>query len=438
MPVIPDAPEALTVPVPPVPARRRERLSTAEARRLALAAQSLAGPAGPGESTTRSDLGRLVSRLGAVQIDSVNVVARAHLLPLRSRLGPYDRDVLAAALSSGPRARSRPMAWEYWGHEASLVDADVLAALRWRMARAESGAWGGMVEISRRRPELVRQVVDALAHGPLTARRLQEVLDPGAVRPRGGWGWNWSEVKKAVEFCFWAGRVACAGRTSTFERRYDLPGRVWPAQALGTPWPDEESAADVLVERAARALGVGTVDDVRDHFRLPGGMVRAALDRLVEEGRLLPVAVEGWDAAAWRHPGVPLPRAGGPWDAASTLLAPFDPLVWHRPRTERVFGFRYRLEIYVPEAKRVHGYYVLPFLHRGRLVARTDLKADRARGALLVRSAWSEAGCDGDDLAALARELHALASWLGLDRVEVCERGDAAAALAVLERGVAG
>ena len=428
--------DAAPPPVPQVPARRRERISAAEARRLALAAQFLAGPAGPGPSATRSDLGRLVSRLGAVQIDSVNVVARAHLLPLRSRLGAYDREVLAAALTAGPRARAKPVAWEYWAHEASLVDADVLAALRWRMAQAESGAWGGMVDVARRRPDLVHAVVDALADGPLTARGLQGLLDPGAVRPSGGWGWNWSEVKKAVEYCFWAGRIACAGRTSTFERRYDLPRRVWPGQALSTSWPDEDAAADVLVERAARSLGVGTVDDVRDHFRLPAGMTRAALDRLTAQGRLLPVVVEGWGAPAWRHPGVALPRAAGPWAAASTLLAPFDPLVWNRPRTERLFGFRYRLEIYVPEAKRVHGYYVLPFLHRGRLVARTDLKSDRARGALVVRSAWAESWCDGDDLAALSAELHALATWLHLDRVEVGGRGDAAAGLAALQRRV--
>lgn len=414
--------------------RRRETMGADEARRLALAAQQLVGAPAPGETTTRGHLGRAVSRLGALQIDSVNVVARAHLLPLRSRLGPYDRDVLTAALSAGPRAGVRPVAWEYWAHEASFVDADVLSALRWRMARAESGAWGGMVEISRRRPGLLQEVVDALEDAPRTARQLQELLDPGAFRAGGGWGWNWTEVKRAVEFCFWAGRVTCAGRTSQFERRYALPGRVWPAQALVTPWPDEESAADVLVERTARALGVGTLDDIKDYFRIPTAMTRTALDRLVEDGVLAPVRVRGWDAPAWRHPGVAVPRAASGWDAASTLLSPFDPLVWCRPRTERIFGFRYRIEIYVPAARRVHGYYVLPFLHRGRLAARVDLKADRAAGVLLVRSAWSEPGSDVDDLAALAEELGALARWLGLGALRVEPRGAAAATLAQLVR----
>ncbi|MGJ7440304.1 winged helix-turn-helix domain-containing protein [Aquipuribacter sp. MA13-6] len=418
-----------------------QTLTQDQAVRLALSATGLTGSPGPGPGTDRGHVRRLVGRLGALQIDSVNVLARAHLLPVRSRLGDYDRRVLDRATSTGPGRR--PVAWEYWGHEASFVGAEALSALRWRMREAEAGAWSGMVEVARRRPELLDAVVDVLADGPLTARQLQQHLEPGHTRRTDHWGWNWSDVKRAVEFAFWSGRVASAGRTEQFERRYDRPERVWPVQALTTPWPGPDEAADVLVDLAGRAQGVGTLADLRDHFRLPPALARDAVTRLVEAGRLLPVQVQGWGAGggpapAWRHVDVALPRASSGWDGAGTLLAPFDPLVWHRPRVERLFGFRYRLEIYVPAARRVHGYYVLPFLHRGRLVARVDLKADRARGVLQVRSAWAEPGADGDDVVALGRECARLGRWCGCDRVEVEPVGDAATALADAVRATAG
>jgi uncharacterized protein len=419
--------------MPPVPVT--PTLTADQAVRVALRAQGLAGEPGPGPAADRGHVRRLVERLGAVQIDSVNVLARAHLLPPRSRLGDYPRGVLDAATTA--RATRPPVAWEYWGHEASFVSAEALAALRWRMHRAEERAWGGMVEVTRRRPTLLPAVVAALGDGPLTARQLQLLLDPGVSRRSDQWGWNWSDVKRAVEFGFWSGQVASAGRTEQFERRYDLPERVWPAQALTTPWPDEDEAADALVEIAARAQGVATVEDLRDYFRLPLGTTRAAVARLAEAGRIQAVDVLGWGpggaaAPAWRHVEATLPRASSSWDATSTLLAPFDPLVWFRPRLERLFGFRYRLEIYVPAARRVHGYYVLPFLHRGRLVARVDLKADRQRGVLVVRSAWTEPTADGDDVRALALECDRLARWCGCERVEVEPVGDAAGALARL------
>ncbi len=415
-------------------------LSSQEAVRLALVAGGLASGPGPGAATDRGHVRRLVQRLGAVQIDSVNVLARAHLLTVRSRLGDYRREVLDAATSLGPGRR--PVAWEYWGHEASFVPAHVLAALRWRMHEAEDRAWGGMVEVNRRRPELLGTVLDALADGPLTARQLQRLLEPSAARRTELWGWNWSDVKRAVEFGFWSGAVTSAGRSEQFERRYDLPGRVWPAEALTTPRPDLAEAADVLVDVAARAQGVATLDDLRDHFRLPVAMTRDAVARLVEAGRLVPVRVQGWGSReaplpAWRHAAVPLPRASSRWDTASTLLAPFDPLVWHRPRLQRLLGFRYRIEIYVPAPRRVHGYYVLPFLNRGAMVARVDLKADRARAVLQVRSAWSEPGSDGDDVVALALECARLARWSGCERVEVEAVGDMAGALATAVRATA-
>lgn len=415
--------------------RSPARLGADTAVRLALAAQGLTGGVRPGPSTDRGHVRRLVERVGALQIDSVNVVARAHLLPVRSRLGEYPRELLASATS---RAGSRrPVAWEYWGHEASYVGAEALAALRWRMHEAEDRAWGGMVEVSRRRPELLREVVAALADGPLTARQLQLRLEPSAVRRTDGWGWNWSDVKRAVEYAFWAGQVTSAGRTEQFERRYDLPERVWPVQALTGSTPTPAQAARTLLDLSGRALGVATLDDLRDHFRLPVALLRPAVAELVEAGRLVPVTVQGWGTRAdplpaWRHADVAVPRSSSGWDRAATLLAPFDPLVWYRPRVERLFGFRYRLEIYVPAARRVHGYYVLPFLHRGRLVARVDLKVDRAARVLLVRSAWAEPHADGDDVAALALECGRLAGFVGADRVEVEPVGDLAAALAAV------
>ena len=304
------------------PVRTRTVLTAEEAVRTALAAQQLTGPR-PGPSTDRGHVRRLVERIGALQIDSVTVVARAHLLPVRSRLGAYPQDVLAAATSAGPGTR-RPVAWEYWGHEASFVGAEALAALRWRMHQAEEGAWGGMVEVARRRPELLPRVLDALADGPRTARQLQAVLEPTAQQRTGEWGWNWSDVKRAVEFSFWAGRVASAGRSEQFERRYTLPERVWPAAALTTPVPSPEEAADTLVDLAGRALGVATAADLRDHFRLPLDLARGAVARAQEAGRLVPVQVVGWGGStplpAWRHASVGVPRSLP--ERPGTLLAP--------------------------------------------------------------------------------------------------------------------
>ncbi|MFC5380289.1 winged helix-turn-helix domain-containing protein [Aquipuribacter nitratireducens] len=414
----------------------RELLRADQARRLALGAQGLlAARPRPGAASDRGHVRRLVERLGAVQVDSVNVVARAHLLPFLARLGDYRPDVLDAALRAS--SSRPPVAWEYWGHEASYVPAGALAALRFRMREAEERAWGGMLDVARRRPQLLTDVVAALADGPLTARQLQALLEPAHRRRSDHWGWNWSDVKRAVEMAFWSGQVTSAGRTTQFERRYDLPERVWPAEALRTPWPDRVEAALELVRRAGLALGVATLDDLADHYRLRTADARGAVAALVESGDLVPVEVVGWDAPAWRHTAVPLPRASAV-EGPGVLLAPFDPLVWHRPRTERLFGFRYRLEIYVPAARRVHGYYVLPFLHRGRLVARVDLKADRRAGRLLVRAAWAEAGTDGDDVAALAAECGRVGRWLGCPDVVVEPLGDLAAPLALACRAVTG
>ncbi len=396
--------------------RERERLPAGLARRIALAAQGFADARLPGEVGTRR-LRRAADRLAVVQIDSVNVLSRAHYLPFFSRLGPYPRPVLDAVC--GARAEL----FEYWAHEASFLPVRLHPFLRWRMAAAEKEAWGNMVSVQRDRPEyvaaLLRRVRD---EGPLRASQLAE------ERPdRPGSMWNWHVGKAALEYLFFTGALTTRGRTAAFERVYDLTERVLPAEVLGAPTPDRADAIRELVRTAARALGVATERDLRDYFRLSPADARTALAELAEAGEVQPVEVAGWTAPAWLDPAARRPR----WIRARALLSPFDSLVWERPRVERIFGFRYRLEIYTPAAKRVHGYYVLPFLLGDRLVARVDLKADRQAGVLRVQAAHAEEAVDPAEVAAaLAEELHLMAGWLGLPDVAVVPRGDLAAPLA--------
>ncbi|ASW54081.1 winged helix-turn-helix domain-containing protein [Plantactinospora sp. KBS50] len=395
-----------------------EELSVAQARRIALAAQGFADPA-PTGVPTRRHLRRVLGRTGLIQMDSVNVLQRAHYLPLYSRLGPYPTDLLDRAAYRAPREL-----FEYWGHEASLVPVRLHAALRWRMAAAEKHAWGGMRRIISEQPDLVRWVRDEVAaRGPLTAAEIEH----DAPRETGHWGWNWSVVKRALEFLFWAGEVAAADRNGSFARRYDLPERVLPAAVLAEPTPSDAEAYRRLVAVAARCLGVAAEPELRDYFRLPLAGARTAVAELVEAGELLPVRVRGWRQPAYLHVEARLPR----WIRASTLVSPFDPLVWERARAERLFGFSYRIEIYVPAPQRVYGYYVLPFLHGDRFAARVDLKADRRAGVLTVPSAWVEPGVEpGDTALALAAELYRLAGWLGLSAVAPPVAGDLAGPLA--------
>jgi uncharacterized protein YcaQ len=391
-----------------------ETISASEARRLAIAAQGLAAPR---RVPTREDVRTLVERLGVVQIDSVNVLVRSHYLPAWSRLGAYDRAHLDALSQRAPRS-----VFEYWGHEASLLPITLHPLLRWRMELAAKQAWGHIRRMARYRKPFVQKVLAIVAErGPIAAG------DIALGKPGSKTWWGWSDAKTAIELLFWSGQVTSASRRG-FERLYDLPERVIPPAILAAKTPAPSDAQRALIEMAAKALGVATEADLRDYYRIKPGPARPAVAALVDAGVLLPARVEGWTKPAFVHRDAASQGAQGAIDAERTaLLSPFDSLVWARDRTERLFGMRFRLEIYTPQHKRVHGYYVLPFLFGDQLVARVDLKADRDTAALRVQAAHSERGASKRRVAeALARELALLARWLGLDRVEVAGDGDLA------------
>lgn len=382
-----------------------ERVSLALARRIALAAQGF-GRERPAQ-IGRRDLRRTVTRLGLHQIDSVNVLARAHYLPAFSRLGHYDRGLIDRA-AWGPKRERR--LFEYWAHEASLLPLEMHPLLRWRMASAERGeiGWGSLKAYAgERRGEADAVLSRIRAEGPLAASDFDE------GKGRSGW-WEWGETKRALEWLFWAGLITTSTRRGSFERVYDLTERVIPAAILALTTPTEAEAKRELMRHAAEALGIATETDLRDYFRLKPDSARQALAELVEEGVLLPASVDGWARPAYLHRDARRPRR----IRGQALLAPFDPLVWERSRTERLFGFRYRIEIYTPAEKRVHGYYVLPFLLDEALVARVDLKADRQRSRLLVQRTTLEPGAPAETGEKLAAELERMAHWLGLEAVE--------------------
>jgi uncharacterized protein len=403
---------------PAVPHQPVADLSAAQVRRIAVAASGLSDPRPPGR-VDRRHLRRVLGQLGLLQLDSVNVLARAHYLPLFSRLGDYPIALLEEA-AWGPRREL----FEYWGHEASLLPLATQPLLRWRMARAAEhyDTWGGPARLARERPEFIAATLaEVAARGPL---RAGELAAEGAAR--GGPWWGWREAKVALEWLFWIGAVTTADRRG-FERRYDLPERVLPAEVLAVPTPAPADAQRDLVRIGARALGIATEAELRDYFRLGVLDARARVGELVELGELLPMSVSGWRRPAYLWHAARLPARV----SARALLAPFDPLVWERTRIERIFDFRYRVEIYVPAPQRLHGYYVLPFLLRDRLVARVDLKADRRGRTLLVRAAYAEPRAPAETAEELAAELALMAGWLGLERVSVRPRGDVAAALSV-------
>jgi hypothetical protein len=395
--------------------RPDRELSLASARRIALAAQGFGRPR-PARPPSVNQIATLVSRLGVLQLDSVNVFSRSHYMPIFSRLGPYDRSRLDYIAGHGTGKVDRRLV-EYWAHEASLIPVELHHLLRWRMADVEREAWGSIARIARDQPGLVAETLTLVGQqGPIRAR------DTGAVRPppRPGHMWNWHGGKVALEYLFFTGQVATARRVN-FERLYDTIDRVLPSEIRDRPTPNVSDAQRQLLRVAAQALGVATEPDLGDYFRLPRSVSKQRVAELVAAGELIAVNVEGWTAPAYLWPAVRRPRRLH----ARALLSPFDSLIWFRQRTERLFGFRYRIEIYTPAAKRVHGYYVLPFLLGDTLVARVDLKSDRQHGALLVQGAFTEAGHDPVQVAAeLADELRLVATWLGLKEVSVSGRGD--------------
>jgi len=397
----------------------RTDLSLAAARRLALAAQGFADPP-PGRVDVRH-FRRVVGRMGLLQLDSVQTVCRSHYLPVYSRLGPYDRSALDGWLWGSGEA------FEAWSHEASVLPVAAEPLLRWCKARAAAGeTWSGLHAMGTRQGEYVAEVLDEVRRsGPLTGGQLS---DP---RPRQGTWWGGrSDGRRALDWLFRIGEVGIT-RNERFEKRFSPLADLVPAEVLERPTPTVEEAQRDLLEAAARAHGVGTAADLADYFRMRTTEARPRLAELVEADRLVEVRVEGWRDPAYRHPAVSLPRAV----RTRALLSPFDPVVWFRPRAERLFGFRYRIEIYVPAPKREYGYYVLPFLLGDALVGRVDLKSDRATGRLLARGVFAEDGVDREHVAAeLSAELDRLAAFLGLGEVAVGRRGNLASALRAARR----
>lgn len=401
-----------------------ETLTAVQARRIALAAQGFCDR--PHATPSMRTFDRTLARTGVLQVDSVNVLQRAHYMPLYSRMGPYDVDLLDRAQGRVGRGPRRVV--EYWAHVQALMPVDLWPLMRHRMEkyRGERGKWGFTADADLE-PRVLAAVRD---RGPVTARDLEREFSTGP-RTKEHWGWNWSESRKVLDYLYLVGDVAIAGRNSQFEVVYDLPERVLPATVLDAPTPTPQEAVTELVRRAARSHGVASAACLADYYRLrlqpaPGGpSVKVAIDELVEAGELTPVTVEGWKRQAYVHREARLPRRVG----ARTLISPFDPVVWERARAEALFDFFYRIEIYVPAEKRLHGYYVLPFLLGDRLVGRVDLKADRANRILLVPGAFAEDHAPAETAAELAVELRRLAGWLGLDDVVVGCHGDLSDAL---------
>ena len=403
------------------------RLSLRAARRLAIGAQGLAAPLPAGRLDVRH-LRRSMDCMGLLQIDAVNVLARSHLLVLRARMGGTHDAVLALLERSAyARRADERVLTEYWGHEASFVRVADWPLFGWRMRRGAAGdMWSGYARFGEaNRPKIRAALAWLDANGPASTAELDGAMGwgPGV---RGPWGTR-SNGKLALAWLFWAGRVGVADRAG-FVRRYDVIERVLPSDVVEAV-VDEPDAHRALLADAARCLGVAAADDLIDYHRLPKRIAPARIAELVEDGELQEVTVEGWDRPGY----VPAGQRAARRRSRSVLLSPFDPLVWHRPRAERLFGFHYRIEIYTPKAKRQYGYFVLPFLHDDALVARLDVRFDRERKMLEVPASWAEpaswpsgAAAETKALEALATELRALSAWCGGEGVSVLSRGDLA------------
>jgi uncharacterized protein YcaQ len=391
-------------------ARVTTTLSQSQARRIALAAQGFLDK--PHDPPTMRTLTRTVERTGVLQVDSVNVLQRAHFMPLYSRMGAYDVRLLERAASGKEKRRLV----EYWAHVQAYMPVELWPVMQHRMAdyRRQRMKW-----LQLPSDEVVAQVLaEVAARGASTARD----LDDGAPRSKKHWGWNWSDARKSLDWLFMIGDLAIVGRNSQFEVVYDIPERVLPDAVLAQPTPSLEDAERELVRRAARSHGVSTVRCLADYYRTSQEPVKRAVDELVEEGELVPVSVQGWRRPAYLHRDARLPRKV----RARALLSPFDPVVWLRERTEKLFDFHYRIEIYTPAAKRQFGYYVLPFLLGEDIVGRVDLKADRKSGRLVVKAAYAEPHAPVETAEELSAELVRLADWLGMDELRVEPRGDLA------------
>jgi len=385
---------------------RSGALSRIEARRIALAAQGFG--VGQRPNVGRGAMLATTRRIGLLQIDSVNVLVRAHYLPLFSRLGHYDRTML-----DGLAYRRGRKLFEYWGHEASLLPLETFPLLRWRMERARQriGIWRSMSSIAAERPELVARVEATIREvGPMAASDFENASATTS------W-WGWSDVKRALEFLFRSGTLTTAKRRGSFERVYDLTERIL-REASAVPAVEESRAQQELLRIAAHAYGIATESDLRDYFRLDVADAKRGVAALVAEGALVPVGVDGWKQPAFLDAAYRLPRR----IATSAFLSPFDPLVWNRARARRLFDFDYRLEIYTPSHRRVHGYYVLPYLIDEKLVARVDAKADRANGVLRIHALHYEASVDRAAVFERVRgDATRLAAWLGLEQTQLPE-----------------
>jgi uncharacterized protein YcaQ len=382
-------------------AQRLDFLSIADARALALAAQGF-DTERPKTKATQRHVDALISRLGVIQIDSVNVLVRSQELPLFSRLGNHNRNAI-------PKATEQQKLFEYWGHEAAHLPVEIHPLFRWKMEAARLGKakhWGLTSFYDDNKAFVKRMLKHVEKNGPTTSRELST-----RTEKKGTW-WDWDEAKVALEYLFLTGQLMSRGRGTDFARIYDTPERVLPEDVLNTPTPSEHDARKQLLVRSAIAQGVATASDLADYYRQKPATVKPLIAELVEEGELRVVAVDGWTEKAFVHRSAKLPKQLH----ATALLSPFDSLVWCRPRNERLFNFHYRIEIYTPKEKRKFGYYVLPFMMDGEMVGRVDLKADRANSKLLVHSVHTEKGVKRSTINdALNNELGAAAAWLDLN-----------------------
>lgn len=402
------------VPIESEAVKSPRSISLDVARRMALGAQGFGDPA-PSGRVDRRHLRRAMARMRVVQLDSIPIVARTQYLPFHSRLGPYDMALL-------DRVAYRDDEWfELWAHEASIMPVDVEPLFRWMTDRARSGhTWKSLHQVSVREPAYVEAVLaEVRERGAVTGG---ELSDPRPLPKDGSGWWNRSLGVLALDWLYRVGELGVR-RRGNFEKVFSPIEDIVPKEILDQPTPAPDDAVRELTKRSVQALGVGTAKGVADYFRLPIKMVRPALDELVESGAIDVAEVESWNKPAFVDPKAVVPRR----ITGATVLSPFDPVVWNRDRAERIWGFEYRIEIYVPAAKRRWGYYVLPVMVDGDLVARLDVKTDRDASVLRIKAAYAEPGHATPAVAARVRSaIEDLRVLVRVDEVDVADRGDLA------------